>query len=322
MLRDAHHRTIQYVRLSVTDRCNLRCTYCMPEHMQFLERSELLSYEEIERSMRVLASAGVTKLRITGGEPFLRKDLLRLLEKLTPLMDISITTNGVLTAPYIPALKALGIRNINLSLDTLQADRFLQITRRNRFPQVMATLESLLAHQMNVKINMVVMDGINTGELHNFAALTRENPLSIRFIEEMPFNGQGKGFSGINWHYRKILDTLNEKYILEKLPDETASTSLNYSISGHCGTVGVIPAYSRTFCGTCNRLRITPTGGVKTCLYGDDVMNIRDSLRSGAADSELLEALQTAVWHKKKDGFEAAAANRRSQHESMSVIGG
>ncbi|WP_343702002.1 GTP 3',8-cyclase MoaA [Chitinophaga sp.] len=322
MLKDAHHRSIQYVRLSVTDRCNLRCTYCMPEHMQFLERDALLSYEEIERTMRVLASAGVTKLRITGGEPFLRKNLLHLLGKLAPLTDISITTNGVLTTPFIPALKELGIRKINLSLDTLQADRFLRITRRNRFTQVMATLENLLAHQMDVKVNMVVMDGMNTDELHAFAALTRENRLSVRFIEEMPFNGQGKGFSGINWHYRKILDTLGEQYTLKKIQDEAGSTSLNYIIPGHLGTVGVIPAYSRTFCGTCNRLRITPTGGVKTCLYGDDVMNIRDSLRSGASDAALLEALQTAVWHKKKDGFEAAAASQRSQHESMSVIGG
>jgi cyclic pyranopterin phosphate synthase len=294
----------------------------MPEHMHFMEREALLTYEEIIRSMQVLASAGVRKLRITGGEPFLRKNLLQLLAQLAPLFDISITTNGVLTAPFIPELQALGIRKINLSLDTLQAGRFAQITRRNQFAAVMNTLETLLRHNMQVKVNMVVMDGVNTDELHAFAALTAKEPVSVRFIEEMPFNGQGREFSGIAWHYQKILDTLREQYALNKLPDEAGSTSLNYSIPGHQGSVGVIPAYSRTFCGSCNRLRITPVGGVKTCLYGNDVLNIRDLLRSGMPDAALLQALQLAVWKKAKDGFEAAALNTQAQHESMSVIGG
>lgn len=322
MLTDAHARTIQYVRLAVTDRCNLRCSYCMPENMQFMERAALLTYEEITRTMHILASAGVSKLRITGGEPFLRKNLMQLLAQLAPLFEISITTNGVLTSPFIPELKALGIRKINLSLDTLQAARFTQITRRNQFAAVMQTLEDLLQQDMEVKVNMVVMDGVNTDELHNFAALTAQNGLSVRFIEEMPFNGQGKDFSGINWHYRKILDTLSEKYALHKLPDETGSTSLNYSIPGHRGSIGVIPAYSRTFCGSCNRLRITPTGSVKTCLYGNDVMSIRDSLRAGASDAALLNALQHAVSQKAKNGVEAAEMNSRVLHESMSAIGG
>lgn len=322
MLTDSHHRTIRYVRLSVTDRCNLRCSYCMPEHMQFLERDALLTYEEIVRTMRVLTAAGVNRIRITGGEPFLRKDLLHLLEQLAPMAEISITTNGVLTAPHIPQLKALGIRKVNLSLDTLQAERFTKITRRNQFAAVMHTLESLLQQQMEVKINTVVMDGVNTDELQAFAALTEQNALSVRFIEEMPFNGQGNRFSGINWHYQKILDTIREKYTLHKMEDETSSTSLNYTIPHHRGSIGVIPAYSRTFCGTCNRLRITPTGGVKTCLYGNDVMNIKECLQSGISDGQLLNDLQAAVWHKYRDGFEAAAHNSRKLSESMSVIGG
>ncbi len=322
MLTDAHHRTIRYVRLSVTDRCNLRCSYCMPEHMHFMEREALLSYDEILRSMRLLHTAGVDKLRITGGEPFLRKNLLSLLAALAPQFDISITTNGVLTADYVPDLKALGIRNINLSLDTLQAGRFEQITRRNRFSAVMHTLDTLLRYDMTVKINMVVMDGVNTDELHQFAALTARDNVAVRFIEEMPFNGQEKGFSGIQWHYRKILNTLGEQYRLHKLPDAPGSTSLNYGIAGHRGSIGVIPAYSRTFCGSCNRLRITATGGVKTCLYGNDVLNIRDGIRDGWTDEALMIALQNAVWQKKKDGFAAAALNRPMLRESMSLIGG
>lgn len=322
MLTDNHQRTIDYVRLAVTDRCNLRCSYCMPEDMRFMEREALLSHEEILRTMQLLKTAGITKLRITGGEPFLRKNLLQLLETLAPSFDISITTNGVLTAGHIPALKALGIRKINLSLDTLQPERFFQVTRRNHFAAVMQTLESLLLHNMTVKINMVVMQGVNTDELHHFAALSATSPVSVRFIEEMPFNGQDKGFSGLHWNYQRIIDTLQTKYTLHKITDQPGSTSLNYSIPGHRGTIGVIPAFSRTFCGSCNRLRITATGGVKTCLYGGDVMNVKDCLRNGMADADLLIALQQAVGQKKKTGFEAAAQNKPLLQKSMSLIGG
>lgn len=321
MLIDNHHRVINYVRLAVTDRCNLRCTYCMPEKMQFLEREALLSYEEILRFMRVLTSAGVNKVRITGGEPFLRKDLLYLLEELVKISGVSITTNGVLTAPYIPQLKALGVQQVNLSLDTLQAPKFFRITRRDQFSAVQRTLHRLLEHDIPVKLNMVVMDGVNTDELTDFAALTRDHPLSVRFIEEMPFNGQGKGFSGINWHYKRILDTIRAAYPLEKQIDAPNSTSLNYSIPGHAGSIGVIPAYSRTFCGSCNRIRVTPTGNLKTCLYGKDVMNVRDLMRQNVTDAELLQHLQAALHQRFADGF-AAAADRQAPAESMSVIGG
>lgn len=322
MLTDNHQRIINYVRLAVTDRCNLRCTYCMPEHMQFRERAELLSYEEIVRLMNVLASNGVNKVRITGGEPFLRKDLMRLLEQLTPIASVSITTNGVLTEPFIPQLKALGIEQVNLSLDTLQASKFHRITRRDQFHAVQRTLNSLIAQELPVKVNMVVMDGINTDELSDFVQLTRDYPLSVRFIEEMPFNGQGKGFSGIAWNYKRILDTIGNDYTLHKLPDAPNSTSLNYSIAGHTGSIGVIPAYSRTFCGTCNRIRITPIGGLKTCLYGRDVLNVRDVIRETADDHVLLDRLQSAIHQRFANGFDAAAAGKMEQMESMSVIGG
>ena len=311
-----------YLRISLTDRCNLRCTYCMPEKMQFLEREALLSYEEILRLMQVLTGAGVNKVRITGGEPFLRKDLLYLLEKLVKTASVSITTNGVLTGPYIPQLKALGIQQVNLSLDTLQPQKFFHITRRDQFAAVRETLDGLIDAGIPLKVNMVVMDGVNTDELLDFAALTAEHPLSVRFIEEMPFNGQGKGFSGIEWHYKRILDAIRTVYPLEKLDDAPNSTSMNYRIPGHAGSIGVIPAYSRTFCGSCNRIRITPTGNLKTCLYGNDVMNVRDLLRQHATDEELLAQLQSVLHQRFANGFEAEAANRRPQPESMSVIGG
>ncbi|KAA2244501.1 GTP 3',8-cyclase MoaA [Chitinophaga agrisoli] len=323
MLTDSHNRVINYVRLAVTDRCNLRCSYCMPEHMQFLQRKELLTYEEILRIMQLLAAEGVNKVRITGGEPFLRKDLMFLLSALSQLPgidQISITTNGVLTKAFIPDLQALGIRNINLSLDTLQRDKFRRITFRDEFDKVMDTLHALLAHNMNVKINTVVMDGVNTDELLAFAALTKEQPVSVRFIEEMPFNGHGKSFSGQLWNFEHILNNLRTAYELEKIPDAPNATALNYHIPGHQGHIGVIPAYSRTFCGSCNRIRITPTGGFKTCLYGKDAINVRDLLRQGATDEYLLHELQRAIHHRFANGFEAEAANEKMV--SMSEIGG
>lgn len=322
MLTDAHHRTIDYVRISVTDRCNLRCTYCMPENMHFVHRRELLTDEEILQLLQILAAAGVSKVRITGGEPFLRPGLMALLaaiKEIPGITDIAITTNGVLTAPFIPELAQLGIQHINLSLDTLQRDRFLQITRRNNFPEVMQTLQALLQQQLKVKLNVVVMENVNTDELTAFTELTRHSPLSVRFIEEMPFNGQGHTFSGINWNYQKILDTIGNAYTLLKTTDAPASTSLNYSIPGHAGNIGVIPAYSRTFCGTCNRLRISATGSVKTCLYGNDVLNVRDLLRSG---QPVLTAIQSAIHARFANGFEAEDHHTGRLMESMSVIGG
>lgn len=321
MLTDAHHRIIDYVRLSVTDRCNLRCTYCMPEQMHFVKSSALLTDAEIITLLETLAAAGISKVRITGGEPFLRPGLITLLANIKAIpgiQQIAITTNGVLTRHHIPDLKALGITLVNLSLDTLQPVRFQQITRRDQFAAVIQTLDSLLAHQLQVKINVVVMDQINTDELVHFAALTRENPVSVRFIEEMPFNGQGHAFSGINWNYEAILHTLREKYTLHKLPDAPHSTALNYSIPGHSGNIGVIPAYSRTFCGTCNRLRISATGSMKTCLYGHDVLSVKDLMRSG---EPLLPAIQQALHHRAANGFEAERLHAGAP-ESMSVIGG
>jgi cyclic pyranopterin phosphate synthase len=293
----------------------------MPEQMHFLQRKELLTYEEIITLLRPLAAEGVDKLRITGGEPFLRKDLLSLLDAASGIIkDISITTNGVLTQAYIPKLKALGIKKINLSLDTLQKEKFKAITRRDEFSTVMSTLQSLLEHEMTVKLNVVVMGGVNTDELAEFAALTAHNPISVRFIEEMPFNGQGHDFSGSQWHYIRILEAIKEHFPLEKLPDPLNATSINYQIPGHQGQIGVIPAYSRTFCGTCNRLRITPTGGVKTCLYGGDELNVRDLLRSGASSELILHEIKMALGNRAADGFDA---EKRNQHwDSMSVIGG
>lgn len=329
MITDQHGRKISYLRLAVTDKCNLRCFYCMPEEgIDWLGRAELLSYEEMLRLCTLLVDMGIKKIRITGGEPFVRKDIMQLLEALSAingLDEISITTNGVLTAPYIPELKRLGIRSVNLSLDTLDAGRFFSITRRDEFAAVMHTLDELLKHNFEVKINAVVMDGRNTQDILPLVTLTKDRPVSVRFIEEMPFNGDSHIYTGLAWDHLRILNHIATAYpAIQKIGDAPYSTSYNYRIPRHAGNVGIIAAYSRTFCGTCNRIRLTPQGEMKTCLYQGDGLNVKDLLRAGMDDKGLREALTSAISHRAKDGWEAEAERKTNEpvHESMASIGG
>ena len=329
MLFDNHNRPIDYLRLAVTDRCNLRCFYCMPEEgIQYADRKDLLSYEEMLQIVRVFASLGIRKVRITGGEPFVRRDmmhLLRAMRDIPQLEKINLTTNGVLTLPWVAELKALGIHTVNLSLDTLDRQRFFQITRRDEFDSVMATLHALLEQQIPTKINAVVMAGKNTEDILPMVELTRNMPVSVRFIEEMPFNGEGSRHgSQLPWDHWQIVQHLQSHYPdLQKLQDPPHSTAYHYQIPGHMGNIGIIAAYSRTFCGTCNRIRITPQGVLKTCLYDAGVFNIRDLIRQGASDEQLAASLQEALQHRAKDGWEAERRRFDSPvHESMSTIGG
>ncbi|GAB3924847.1 GTP 3',8-cyclase MoaA [Mucilaginibacter myungsuensis] len=301
----------------------------MPEDgLHWLNRSELLNYEEMLHLCKLLVSMGINKIRITGGEPFVRKDIMQLLRAISGidgLDQISLTTNGVLTAPYIPELKSLGITSVNLSLDTLDAGRFFAITRRDEFAAVMQTLDELLSHDMQVKINAVVMDGRNTQDILPLVGLTKDIPVDVRFIEEMPFNGDSHVYTGLAWDHVRIMEHIKQTYpAIAKVPDGLFSTSYNYRIPGHLGKVGVIAAYSRTFCGTCNRIRLTPQGELKTCLYEGEGLNLRDLLRSGKNDIELKEILTHAIGHRAKDGWEAEAlrAANSPAHESMASIGG
>lgn len=329
MLYDNHGRKINYVRLAVTDRCNLRCFYCMPEEgINYVDKHDLLSYEEMIRLVDLLVDMGIDKVRITGGEPFVRRDMmdfLRHISKISGLKQINITTNGTTTAPLVPELKAIGIKSINLSMDTLDPARFFEITRRNVFNEVMNTFHALLEHGIQTKINAVVMDGKNTDDLIPMAELTKNHPVSVRFIEEMPFNGEGNHYQELHWNHRRILELLKTAFPnLEKLPDPPNSTSYNYQIPGFKGDIGIIAAYSRTFCGTCNRIRITPQGGLRTCLYDNGVFNIRDLMRQGASDQQIRDTFVTALGNRAKDGWEAEK-NRNfglPVTESMATIGG
>lgn len=328
VLTDKLGRKINYLRLAVTDRCNLRCFYCMPEEgNNWLSRSELLSWEEMLRLCRISVDMGVSKIRITGGEPFVRKDIMPFLSELSALKgldELTITTNGVVTAPLVPELKKLGIRSVNLSLDTLDRQRFLDITHRDELDKVLATMHTLIAHDIQVKINAVVMEHKNIGDIIPLVALTKDLPVSVRFIEEMPFNGGAQHYSQLTWDHVRILQEIKTAYSsLQKIQDPANSTAYNYHIPGHKGDVGIIAAYTRSFCGTCNRIRLTPQGTLKTCLYDNGGPNLKNLLRSGATDETIQAAIVQAVAGKAKDGHEAERTTHpHGVHESMAMIGG
>lgn len=324
---DNHNRTINYLRLAVTDRCNLRCNYCMPaEGINFAKNDKLLTIEELKKLSSILVGQGIDKIRITGGEPFVRKDLmelLRYLAKLDGLKDISATTNATLIGPYIDELKSLGIKNINVSLDAINKATFERITRRDQYDTVHNNLIRLISEGFNVRINFIALDGQNTQDILPILELAKHYPVSVRFLEEMPFNGGSKTFQKITWDYKKILEHIREAHPdFYKLESPSTSTSINYKIPGHMGTFGVIPSFSRTFCGTCNRLRVSATGDVITCLYAKPSANLRDIMRSENAKSKVEEQILKAVGSRAKTGFEAQEKYREVFSNSMTSIGG
>ena len=328
MLYDNHGRQLRYLRLAVTDRCNLRCFYCMPEDgLQFSKRSQILSYEEMNRLVTILADLGISKVRITGGEPFVRKDIMPFMDGLTAIKGIeavSITTNGTDLIRHIPGLKKMGIKSVNLSLDCLDKERFHQITRRDQFEEVMSSYRALLDNRIKTKINAVVMEEHNLEDILLMCALTKKDPVSVRFIEEMPFNGGSKGYVPINWNMEKILEHIKTTYPdLIKIDDGVSSTSMNYRIPGAKGSIGIIPAYTRTICGSCDRIRLTPKGDLKTCLYQSDGFSFRDFMRNGVTDEAIKNQFLKLFNQRAKDGFESEAiAQKTGSLQSMATIGG
>jgi len=326
-LIDKFGREISYLRLAVTDRCNLRCQYCMPAHgVDIVDRKELLSYKEMYRITRVLSELGVNKVRLTGGEPFVRKDFVHFLESLSfndRLDEINITTNGALISNHIEKLEAININAINLSIDSLKKEKFAKITRRDVFPNVYETFEKLERSNLNLKLNVVVQSGFNTDEIIDFVALSKNKNIAVRFIEEMPFNGDGQRPVEAVWNYAKILEHIQQHYTeVETLQSNKSSTSRNFKIPGYQGTFGIIPAFTRTICNDCNRIRITATGMFKNCLFDGGVFNVRDFIRNGASDNELKELFISTVHKKPENGFIAEASRGNDVSESMSTIGG
>jgi cyclic pyranopterin phosphate synthase len=327
MLIDNHNREINYLRLAVTDRCNLRCNYCMPaEGINFAKNDTLFTIDELARLSTILVSQGINKLRITGGEPFVRKDLMVLLRHLTGLdglEDISITTNATLIGPYIDELKALGIKNMNVSLDAIDKATFERITRRDQYDTVHNNLLRLISEGFNVRINFIALEGQNTQDIIPILELAKHYDVSVRYLEEMPFNGGSKTFESIAWDYKRILDYIREVYPdYYKLESPATSTSMNYKIPGFKGTFGVIPSFSRTFCGSCNRLRISATGDVITCLYAKASTNLRDILRQPNSEENIKKEILKAVGSRAKTGFEAQEKYADVFSNSMTSIGG
>jgi cyclic pyranopterin phosphate synthase len=298
----------------------------MPEEgIDYVDRNSLLNYEEIERLCSILSAQGVEKLRITGGEPFIRKDLPLLLQILRPkFKSLHITTNGTRLHKYGRFLEELHIDSVNLSLDTIQAEKFHKITRRDVFKKVWTSIEQLIKTTSIVNINVVVIKGVNDEEILDFCNLTKDRAINVRFIESMPFNGSEQNEGEALMTYLDVLEVIRSAYpIIQQIKQHLPSSSVQYYVPGHEGKIAVIPAYSRTLCGTCNRLRISPTGVLKTCLYDSGVFNLRDMMRAGASDEQLTLAIQDAVLHKPEDGFQAEKQSRDSSFfESMATIGG
>tara|TARA_R110002167_G_scaffold307819_1_gene512386 strand:- start:276 stop:1259 length:984 start_codon:yes stop_codon:yes gene_type:complete len=327
MLVDNHNRAINYLRLAVTDRCNLRCNYCMPEEgINFAKNDKLFTIDELVRLSEIVVAQGIDKIRITGGEPFVRKDLmvlLRSLSKLDGLNDISVTTNATLIGPHINELKELGIKNINVSMDAINRETFERITRRNEYDVVYNNIIRLITEGFNVRINFIALEGQNTEDIIPMLELTKHYDVSVRFLEEMPFNGGSKKFQTIKWDFKTILEHIRNTHPeYYKLESPKTSTSLNYKIPGFKGTFGVIPSFSRTFCGSCNRLRISATGDVITCLYAKASMNLRDIMRGDDVTGNIKEQILKAVGSRAKTGFEAQEKYKDVFSNSMTSIGG
>jgi len=324
ILTDSFGRRITYLRIAMTDRCNLRCIYCMPaEGILSIPRQEILKFEEVARLIKIFAELGITKLRFTGGEPFVRKgfvDFLQQIDSQNWVEAIHITTNGVLVANYLAEISKMRLKGINLSLDSLHAERFAQITRRNDFAKVQAALNGLLTLGISTKINCVVQKGINTDEIINFVKLSQKNPLEVRFIEQMAFNGTNQSVE--TFSASEILSVIKWQFPdLQQITEENG-TAVKYKIDGFQGTIGIIAANSRSFCGSCHRVRVTSTGQLKPCLYGKKSLDLRALMRNGANDTEIKESIKLSLWHKKANGFEAEREIAHEQKESMALIGG
>ncbi len=325
-LVDGYGRTIDYVRLAVTDRCNLRCTYCMPKDgIDFVPRTELLSYEEMLRLLKIFKSLGVTKLRITGGEPLVRKGVIDFLKEINNqgvMEGFHLTTNATMTYPHIDELLNAGLLSVNVSIDTLDRRRFTEITRRDKLETVLESIDAFYAKNVPVKLNMVVMKDCNEQDILPMAYLAQDKNIGIRYLEEMPFNGTGKAKPSFFTHHdiKKILtDAIPD---MKAMPFEQGTTSQNYTVPTWKGNLGIIASYSRTFCGSCNRLRVTPKGNLKTCLYSKSSLNLKTLLRNGSSDIEIAQHIEQAVQNKAKTGFEAERELFNGITESMAEIGG
>ncbi len=335
LLSDNLGRRLDYLRLAVTDLCNLRCRYCMPAAGIALDdRTDVLTWEELLRLCGIACGLGVRKIRITGGEPLVRAgvaDFLAELGRLPQRPELLLTTNGTKLAAHLEGLASAGIKRLNVSLDSLRLQHYRVITRCDRLDDVLSALAAADAAGFGLKINVVVMPGLNDGEIPDFVELTRAHPWTVRFIEPMPFCGNSSWTAGDTGsvgivdstdplNADQIVQRIEMAYDLERLPNVPAAVDRLYRVPGYAGKVGIIAGHSRTFCAQCSRLRISSRGQLRTCLYARPALDRRELLRTGATDGDIAAALAAAVCGRDADGF--AAERKRGGLESMAKIGG
>ena len=301
---DSKGRNIHYLRLSVTDLCNLRCRYCMPDGVDKLEREDILTYEEFLRLAALFAQCGVDTVRVTGGEPLVRKGVDQLvagLKAIPGIRKVTMTTNGILLARQLPALQKAGLDSVNISLDTLRPEVFAQITARDEFSHVMEGIRAALASGLPVKLNCVPQVGVNEGELEDLAALAEKHPLQVRFIEMMPI-GYGAAMPCISG------PDLRQRFA-RRWPELQPATgaafgdgpAVYYTVPGWQGSVGFIAAVHGKFCASCNRVRLTSQGFLRPCLASEAGCDLRALVRGGASDAELLQAIRETIWAKPRE---------------------
>jgi cyclic pyranopterin phosphate synthase len=324
-LIDPFGRAVKDLRISVTDRCNFRCTYCMPEEgMTWLPRSEVLTFEEIERIARVMVERyGVDSIRLTGGEPTVRARLPLLVERLAALgIDVAMTTNGATLRLLAGELRRAGLRRINISLDTLQRDRFVTMTRRDELARVLDGIDAAVETGFDpVKINTVVQRGVNDDELVDLATFGRERGVEVRFIEFMPLDASGGWADGAVVGQDEIIGRISAVYPVEQMPARGAAPADRWRYLDGIGTVGVIPSVTKPFCGDCDRVRLTADGQFRTCLFATDEFDLRRAMRAGESDDELAARIERAVGTKWA-GHKINQVDFVRPKRSMSQIGG
>lgn len=324
-MKDSHGRRIDYMRISVTDRCNLRCKYCMPEELPSIPHERILRFEEILHICRLAGELGIRRYKVTGGELFVRKnclEFLRALKELPTTEQVTITTNGVLLSEYLPELKQIGIDGVNISLDTLNEHTFQQLTGRPDFSRVMNSIIACQASGIRTKINSVLLQDINKHEFLSLVGLARDYAVDVRFIEIMPI-GYGQQYKGCN--RQELLSILSGTYpdYVQILEPRGNGPATYIQIPGFQGCIGFIDAIHGKFCGACNRIRLTSDGLLKLCLYYQNGIDLRSMLRAGHPDSSILAAMEQAILQKPAEHqFHLAALEGPAEQRRMSQIGG
>lgn len=326
MIIDKYNRIHNYLRISLTDNCNLRCFYCMPEEeYDFTPASRLMQPGEIESLAKTFVQLGVNKIRLTGGEPLVRKDAAEIILSLSKLpVKLTLTTNGSRLDEFVDVLEKANIRSLNISLDTLQSEKFQLITRRNKFKKVYDNIELLLKKNFHVKVNVVVMKGLNDDEINDFVAWTKHEQVHIRFIEFMPFTGN-RWTSNKVFTMQEMLEVIRQKYEVTRLQDEKHDTAKGYIVPGHKGTFAIISTMSENFCGDCNRMRLTADGKMKNCLFSKQETDLLSALRNG---EDVVPLIHKSIQSKAKELGGQFTADFEHLHaedihnRSMITIGG